>query len=304
MTESTRRLEPSPPSPEPPSAPKIVDEDGPIRLGSDGHLLLFCHMLLGSFDPYRPEDIAWPPLNEEARERLTTLPIWDLAVQTEGNAAVRMQSYAESVSEPLLKRAVALNAFEEFRHKSVLAHLVAFYGIPLQAEPTYDAPRWPEGAYLRTGLSECIDSFLAFGLFATARDSGYFPEALVATFEPVIQEECRHILFFANWLDWHRRNLTWHRRLFFELRCLWTFGTIFRERIRLRGRLGNSPSDNQGVMRAARQSLAIDLDFPRLLRLCLDENDRRMSRYDPRLVRPWMMPTLARLILWWMDRGR
>ena len=87
----------------------------------------------------------------------------------------------------------------------MLRNLVSAYGIILEPEPAYPAPRRAEWAYLVTGYSECIDSFFAFGLFALANRSRFFPPELVDTFEPVMQEECRHILLFANWVAWHRR---------------------------------------------------------------------------------------------------
>ena len=96
--------------------------------------------------------------------------------------------------------------------------MVRAYGIELAEEPPYLPPRNRELAFLVTGYSESIDSFFAFGLFELAKRSGFFPAELVETFEPVIQEECRHILFFANWLAWRRANLRWWPRIRFELR--------------------------------------------------------------------------------------
>ena len=123
-----------------------------------------------------------------------------------------MQTYADLMGDPLLKEAIELNAFEEGRHKRVLSNLVQAYGITLEPEPAYLKPRDPEWAFMVTGYSECIDSFFAFGLFALAKRSGFFPPELVDTFEPVIQEEGRHIIFYVNWVAWHWRNMPWWRR--------------------------------------------------------------------------------------------
>jgi hypothetical protein len=89
------------------------DDAGPIRLGSDHHLRLFSRMLLDTFNPYRPAIIDWPVLDDAARARLVGLPVWDIAVQTEGKASRRVKAYAARVADPLLRQAIELNGFEE-----------------------------------------------------------------------------------------------------------------------------------------------------------------------------------------------
>ncbi len=266
---------------------------GPVRIGSGAHKVLFCRTLLDTFDPYKPAVIDWPPLDAEARERLVSLPIWDIAVQTEGRARLNIATYAATVGDALLRRAIELNAFEEGRHKHVLSNLVAAYGITLEPEPQYSVRGDPEWAYLVTGYSECIDSFFAFGLFESAQRSGFFPQALVGTFEPVIQEEARHILFFVNWVAWHRRTMPRWRRPYFELKVLAAWAFLIRERIGLARNLGGEKQDNNFTVTGAK-SIGADIDVGALIDLCLGENERRMSRYDARLLRPRAVPALAR----------
>jgi len=267
---------------------------GPIRRGSEAHKILFCRTLLDTFDPYKPAVIDWPALDEEARNRLVSLPIWDIAVQTEGRARTNVATYAATASDPLLRRAIELNAFEEGRHKLVLSNLVAAYGITLAPEPPYAVKGDPEWAFMVTGYSECIDSFFAFGLFESAKRSGFFPEALVDTFEPVIHEEARHILFFVNWAAWHRRTMPFWRRPWFELKVLAVWLFLIWERIGIARDMGSGVQDNNFTVTGAK-SVGDDINVATLIDICLAENDRRMSAYDKRLLRPAVVPALARL---------
>ena len=272
-------------------------EADPVSIGSDAHKRLFCRMLLETHNPYKPAVIAWPQLEQETLRRLTSLPIWDIAVQTEGRAAVRVQSFAQRVSDPLLRQALEMGALEEARHKQVLNSLVEAYGIHVAPEPVYLPPEDPEWAWLVTGYSECVDSFFAFGLFELARRSGYFPPELVETFEPVIQEEGRHILFFVNWAAWYRRKLPWWRRPQFFLKtcAVWLF--LIWERIGI----AKSVDPDRGAQDAnfaltGSGSVGVALTPRELIDLCLSENERRMAGYDGRLLRPMTVPRLARQV--------
>lgn len=267
---------------------------GPIRPGSDAHKMLFCRTLLDTFNPYKPAVIDWPPLDAEARNRLVDLPIWDIAVQTEGRARLNVAAYAAVTRDPLLRSAIELNAFEEGRHKHVLSNLVAAYGIALAPEPEYVVRGDPEWAFMVTGYSECIDSFFAFGLFATAKRSGFFPVELVDTFEPVIHEEARHILFFVNWAAWHRRTMPLWRRPWFELKVLAVWLFLIWERIGIARDVGSGVQDNNFTVTGSK-AVGDDIDVAELIDICLAENQRRMGAYDRRLLRPFAVPALARL---------
>ena len=269
--------------------------DGRIRFGSDAHKRLFCKTLLDTFNPYRPAVIDWPKLAKETQDRITALPIWDIAVQTENRAGLNVCTYAEGIADPLLRKAVELNGFEERRHRYVLSNLVEAYGIKLAPEPAYPRPRDPEWAFMVTGYSECIDSFFAFGLFETARRSGFFPPELVDTFEPVVHEEGRHILFFVNWVAWWRRNMPWWRRPWFELKVLGVWAFLVWERLGIAKDVGNGQQDNNFTVNGANQ-LGDGISVRKLMDTCLAENDRRLGIYDKRLKRPRFVPFMIGLI--------
>ena len=223
-------------------------------------------------------------------------------MQTEGKARLRMLAYGRSLRDPAWRQAIEHNGWEEGRHKDVLSNLVESYGIVLEPEPEYLEPRDPEWAYLVTGFSECVDSFFAFGLFELAKRSGFFPPALVDTFEPVIQEEARHILLFANWLAWQRHRLHWWQRPWFELRVLAVWAFLGWERIGIArgmddGKEGGTPQDNNFTLTGSQAVSDTEMSPLGLMAICLEENDRRFAGYDRRLLRPTTTPFLARMAL-------
>ncbi|HTY51319.1 MAG TPA: hypothetical protein VMB48_16655 [Steroidobacteraceae bacterium] len=316
--DSTRILLPPPPAGLPRAAYAAADavieaaahaarhwtssEPGELTPGTPEHARAVMRMFQETFNPYRPAAIEWPVLPQDARARVVNLPIWDIAVQTEGKASRRMLAYARALADPSWRACIEQNAWEESRHRAVLGGLVSAYGIALAPEPPYPEPRDAEWAYLVTGFSECIDSFFAFGLFAMAQRSGLFPAELVETFEPVMQEECRHILLFANWLAAHRRSLGPLSRLWFELRvaAVWVF--LVWERTSLARGLGSrdrtpDAADNNFMYSGSKAVTEAQPGIGAILQLCLAENERRFAGYDPRLVRPRLMPAAARFML-------
>jgi len=72
-------------------------ESGPLTPGSDVHRREMCRMFRDTFNPYRPSVLEWPTLEPATLKRIVELPIWDIAVQTEGKARLRMAAYAATL---------------------------------------------------------------------------------------------------------------------------------------------------------------------------------------------------------------
>jgi hypothetical protein len=279
-----------------PNQTVVTNDPAPFRIGSEEHKRAFCAVLTGTFDPYKPSVLAWPKLDEETKNRLMSLPFWDVAVETEGHASSRMQAMADTITDPLIKEALSLNAFEEGRHKLVLRNMLNFYGIPLKIEKPYGAPRDAEWKFICTGYGECFDSFFAFGLFKMAKDSGYFPPELVEVFEPVVNEEARHITFFVNWVAYTAASKPLLSRLWFRGKCLAALAAAAIGRVSLAGIGEPKPGDDNFVVTGG-ETLTVDLTPRKLVEIALAEDELRMSQFDPRLLKPKIMPFIGRMAL-------
>jgi hypothetical protein len=266
----------------------------PRRAGSPEHKQLLARVLFAAHLEYDPERIAWPELSAEELKRLTALPFWQEAVSTENVTANTVTAAAALESDPELRRAIALQGLEEQRHARLLAALTAHYHIPITFPAPYQ-PRNLESDFLFAGFGECFDSFFALGLFALARESGFFPAALVALFDPVMEEEVRHILFFVNWVKARGMALPGWKRPAFRLRCAWIIVKQIAARVRTARSLGGDPpAPGENLTLTARQHIAAPVTLRGLLAKCFAENDRRMARYDARLLRPRRVPGTAR----------
>jgi hypothetical protein len=268
---------------------------GAIRPGSVEHLAMLTELLGATYNPYKPAVLDWPKLDEDTKKRIIALPIWDMAVQAENKAGDRIEFFSQTIKDKKLRAALVHMAGEERRHRQVLAKLIEAYDIPILPDEEYTLPNDAEWAFLVTGYSECIDSFFAYGLFEMARRSGFFPEKLVETFEPVIQEEGRHILFFTNFVAWHRANMPWWRRPWFELKVVRVYAFLAWERMGIAQSVDGMENADANFTVTGTEALIDELDPARLIDICLEEDKRRMEGYDTRLKRPITVPTIARI---------
>jgi hypothetical protein len=264
-------------------------------IGSEDHKKTFCRVFVESHVPFEPESIRFPDLDEESLRRLKALPIWNEALRTEAATAVEVQSLGRVESDPVLAEAIVLQGYEEGRHAAILSLLTRHYGIdvaPFRAPAPPDDPLW---TFLSTGYGECLDSFFAFGLFAIGERSGYFPARLTDIFDPIMQEEARHILFIVNWAAYLRARAPLALRPAFDARRAWTIARQLVGHARQALQFGGAGTQEGFTM--ASHSTFGDFSARSFLALCLAENDRRLSRYDPRLLRPALVAPLVRIAL-------
>ena len=261
-----------------------------FTIGSDAHKELFCREFIETHQRYEVATLPWPELDENSLARLRSLPFWEEAVSTEFSTAAKVSAQARQEIDPLVREAVALQGEEESRHSALLDALLTRYGIIVATQPLPALPKDIEWAFLRTEYGECFDSFFAFGLFAVAKESGFFPPALVSMFEPIVQEEARHILFFVNWLAHKRAQLPWWKRPQLVSRCLLSMAVQAWSRVQTARGMG----DGGDFTLKGHEAIDIDIKPRAFLEICLQENERRLGMYDRRLLRPQLVPTIAR----------
>ena len=266
-----------------------------MKLGSQQHKELFCNTFIDTYLDYEPEKLPWPELDNLTLQRLRGIPFWTEALYTERAAGVMVSAFADTVEDPLLRKAIALQGREEARHARLIEFFLNHYDIEIAEPEKFEIPDNIERAFTDFEFGECLDSFFAFGMFSLARKSNYFPESLFTIFNPLLDEEARHIVFFINWITYIQIE---RGRGFSGLRAshaLWNYGRGLFGLIKAFGGVGDR--DEQAFPATGAKSFIDDLTPEILLSACLEENARRMSVFDERLLQPKLMPRLSQTAL-------
>ena len=268
-----------------------------MRIGSEEHKELFCRSFLSSHLEYDPPELPWPHLTEAELARLRAIPVWTMALQTELNAGVMVNGFAESQPDWLIRQAIRLQGYEEDRHARMIGYLSQRYG--LDAQPTEPTLRPERRAFIDFGYAECVDSFLGFGVFRLAREIEFLPDALISLFARVMIEEARHIVFFVNWIAYERARRGYGAPL---LQALPTAIGYVRALAKNVGRAKAVDQKEMGF--AAAGEVFGDVTLPSFLRTCLEANESYMAAFDPRLLRPQVIPHIARFALLLMGQRK
>lgn len=264
-----------------------------MKIGSQAHKELFCRSFMESYQEYEPEQLPWPKLDNETHERLKAIPFWEKAFDTERQAGVLVSAYAQMVDDPVLKEAIALQGQEEGRHARLIKTLIERYDIEMGERPTIELSNNIEEAFMDFGFEECLDSFFAFGLFGIAREAGFFPEQFFTIFDPILDEEARHIVFFVNWFTYIQMQ---HGKSFLGLRTAKTAWHYRRALGNLMEAFGNADPNGAGFTATNANSFALDDLTPEtFLAACIKENKKRMSKFDSQLLQPQLLPRLSNI---------
>ncbi len=271
-----------------------------VRVGSTEHKQLFCRTFIETHEAYDPASLPWPNLDDNSLKRLRAVPFWGTALQIERNAGYLVNAFAQMQPDPLIREAIALQGYEEDRHAKMIGMLVERYGLDAEISGGLPAPTKRE--FIDFGYNECLDSFFGFGVFRLAREARVLPDELISLFTRVLHEEARHITFFVNWIAYDRAQRGYGAPL---LQAPATTIGYFRSLARLIGlaRGGKKNAESQKFGDAFNEVSFAHLTLRDFVSACLTENDEQMASLDPRLLRPRVIPSIARFTLRFMGNG-
>lgn len=266
-----------------------------IKLGTEEHKKCFCQHFIDTHLDYKPETLPWPELEGVALERMRSIPFWKEALYTERKAGIMVSRFAQTIEDPVLKEAIALQGKEETRHGRLIGYLIKHYGIEIEEPEKAEIPNNIEIAFTDFGFEECLDSYFAFGMFNIAQQSNYLPDKIFNIFDPILDEEARHIVFFVNWFTYLQIQRGQGFSTLRALRTSWHYGRALKGLIDVFG--GVAERDDQAFTATSATMFMDDLTPKLFFETCLQQNAKRMSKFSPELLQPELLPNLSKIAL-------
>jgi hypothetical protein len=266
--------------------------------GSQAHKTLFCQSFVETHRSFEPAELPWPKLDAVSIDRLRSIPFWSVALAAEKNAGVMVTRYAQTVTDPQIREALAMQGVEETRHGRLLEEMLEFYGIAVAPVPAPSGD-FSERAFLDFGYEECIDSFLGMGIFGLARQVQLFVPELTDIFDIVMLEEARHVTFFVNWIAYERIRRGRGARLFTAFSTGLGYARAVKRLVTTFAPGAKDAPRTQGVGFAAEGAFAVfdDITWRNFLQSCVGEQERYMSAIPSELLVPSVLPAIAKLML-------
>ncbi|WP_330202674.1 ferritin-like domain-containing protein [Cyanobacterium sp. Dongsha4] len=270
-----------------------------MKLGSKEHKKLFCQTFLDSHIHYEPEDLPWPELDSFHLNRLKSIPFWREALTIEEEAGRMVSFFADTIDDPLIRDAIALQGREEQRHGRLIQYLINHYQLDIAPPEKEELPKDIQKEFIEFGFGECLDSFFAFGMFGIARQAQYLPEPFFTIFDPILDEEARHIVFFVNWVTYLQIQSGKGFPLLRGVNTFLSYLGAIRNLVDSFGDVDLGGTQEEGEVNPFTASGAShfmeDLTPKLFFATCLAENEKRMAKFDRNLLQPMLFPRLSKL---------
>jgi hypothetical protein len=258
-----------------------------MKVGTPQHRDVFCRTFIDGHIAYEPEKLPWPQLEQRYLDRLRAIPFWGIAKAMERKAGMMVSAFAQTLDDPQIREAVALQGVEEARHARLMAHFIERYG--LTAHEIDVSPSDPvREQFVVFGYEECVDFFMGAGLFRLATRLDIFPADLVSIFDRVLVEEARHVTFFINWFRYEEARAGRDGLLGRHVTAIKNYFGSIKQLVR-----SFSGEETTGFAAAGASRLVEGMTPAMFLEAALAENCRMLGLLDRRLVKPALLPTLA-----------
>ena len=261
-----------------------------IKIGSYESKKQFCRRFVEGCAA-ESDSIFWPSLDRSTLELIQRIPLWARLYQTKRHAAQVVNAFADTLSDSMLKEAIALQGRQAQRHVQVIESFMQAYGIPVPRWTDGPLPQDLEAAYIDLGFRESLDAVLGFGFYRLAVETQALPEALLLHFDTLLEEEACYTVFFINWFAYHQTKIG---KIWTELRGAAPIWQMRGEILRLLMAFGKDDDEDNILFSLFGRSKPERVTALRFLTLCQSENEHRMS-HSAAGLEPHLAPLLVSL---------